>query len=145
MIRTRVDGTKFQEEVRKGLERLQVPNLPVRLHTNAIRSISDFIIFSRTVAILEVKETSSKSYSTRTMQQREKVEEFQKFYALAQSVFGHLPYRIYVLVHFISEEVYVVYDLTEGFEILRPWKEPGTSFKTLREALLYIVEKVEWK
>ena len=146
MIRTRVDGNKFQDEVERGLaNKLQPLNLLVRLHTTKVRSVSDFIIFSKSVSILEVKETGKNSFSTRTMQQRELVEEFQDFYRRAVPILGNLPYRIYILVHFISKNEYVVMDITENLGIVRSGKNSDTTFDTLEAALTYILGRLEWK
>lgn len=142
--RTRPDGNKFQQDVSKALEKLAVPNYPIRLHTTAVRQLSDFIIFSKTVSILEVKETTANSFSTRTMQQKEKVNEFQRFLTEAPEILGNLPYRIYILVRFIKEGVYIVYDATEQLAIIRPSGKEGSAFSTLNEALEYIVRRTEW-
>lgn len=144
MIRTRVDGTKFQEEVKRGLDKLLVPNFQVRLHTNWVRSIADFILFSKTVSILEVKETSAKSYSTKTMQQKEAAESFQEFYKVATQKLGKLPYRLYIMIHFIAEGSYVVYDLTEELIIIHAKNPEGQAFTNLKDALGYILGRSEW-
>jgi hypothetical protein len=142
--RTRPDGNKFQQDVSRALEKLEIPNYPIRLHTTTVRQLSDFIIFSKTVSILEVKETTANSFSTRTMQQKEKVEEFQEFLTRTSKILGNLPYRIYILVRFIKERVYMVYDATEQLAILHATGKEGPTFSTLNEALEYIVRRTQW-
>lgn len=143
MNRTRPDGNKFQEEVKKGLEKLSVPTYQVRLHTTSVSAISDFIIFSKRIAILEVKETSQNSFSTRTMQQREMAEKFQNFHHQATQIYGELPYRLYVLVHFITPDLYTVCDLTEELAIIHPSDDSCFTSSSLREVLLYVLGEQE--
>lgn len=140
MIRTRSSGNKFQDEVKKGVEKLSVPIFPVRLHTTGVRAIADFILFAKDVVILEAKETTAKSFSTKTMQQKEKVEEFQKFYLDAEKLYGNLPYRLFILVHFIAQRKYVTYNLADGLQVLHADDSYCNTFDTLQEALTSIVE-----
>lgn len=139
MKRTRTDGTKFQEEVKRGLAKFSVPLFEIRLHTNIVRSISDFIILTDKMIILEVKETSAKSFSTFTMQQHEKIEEFREFHRRAIEVYNSIPVRLYILVHFIKYDVYVVYDLLEKDTIVKIDSDGFMRSQHLQDALEYIL------
>lgn len=147
MTRTRVNGAKFEEEfvraVRKANEERE-PIYAMRLRTPQARyanvsNISDFIVFAREVTMVELKETKENSFSLRTMTQREEMENFRPFYAKASetyfSGFG-CPYRVAVLVHFISARRYVLYYTDENDFIVLHADDPNlVSFSTLPEAV----------
>lgn len=138
MRRTRSDGTKFQEEVKKKINKLSTPIYQIRLHTTNVRAISDFILLGKRTIILEVKETSQKSFSTKTMQQAELVAQFREFYKTAQEEYKDCAYDIFVLVHFITQDKYVVYDLLNDPAVLHTNDTYCKTFDDLLTALKYI-------
>ena len=147
MIRTRVNGAKFEEEFARAIKKAneeQTPIYAMRLRTPQARyanvsNISDFIVFAREVTMIELKETKENSFSLRTMTQREEMENFRPFYAKASKTyfcnFG-CPYRVAVLVHFISAHRYVLYYTDENDFIVLHADDPNlVSFATLPEVI----------
>lgn len=148
MERQRVDGNKMQNELAGAIEKSSQPAFAIRLHTPQaqqanVRNIADFIIYGRRSLILEVKETAATSFSLRTFQQREKIEEFQKFFEKAKVVYNFTydrPYRVAVLVHFMRPSKYVLYYLEDQeFIVMHPEDKTCLTWETLKEAIDYIV------
>lgn len=150
MERSRISGHKFQAELVSKADKLSVPNFVVRLHTPQsqqanVKNISDFIIFGNRSIILEVKETGDKSFSLNTFQQKKEVEKFQKFFEKAKAFYGFdsidkRPYRVAVLVHFMSYKKFTLYYLEDSpFVVMHPDDTNCITWESLPEALEYIL------
>lgn len=149
MQRTRVNGTKFQNELADAAEKLEVPVKVVRLRTPQsqqanVRNIADFILYGRTSIILEVKETGEKSFSLHTFQQHEEVEKFQEFFDKAKSYYkwADYPYRCAVLVHFMRQGKFTLYYVDENpFKVMHPDDDDCITLDNLKDMITYIVTR----
>ena len=144
MRRTRPNGAKNQLELERFCEKEGSGIYLIRLYTPQsqhanVTNVADYILFANKVIILEVKETGADSFSTRTMQQKEELEEYKKFYSSAVALYTHLPYRAVVLVHFIRKGKYTAYFIDEGeFVVMHPDDDNCLTADSLPE----IMEKI---
>ena len=146
MRRTRVDGLKFQSDFVAAIEKSDIPAYVMRLYLPGaaqanVRNLADYVIFSKSAIIVEVKETKKSSFSLNTFQQKEEVDKFKSVFLTLARNNGELPsYRLAILIHFITENVYSLYYLDTGdYLILHPNDENSISFSALPEAIKFLL------
>lgn len=144
MARQRTDGLKFEEEFRKAIIKAPFPVAVIRLHTPQscyanVQNLADYIIFARRTIILELKETSAKSFSLNTFQQKEQVEIFKEVFGRARDAYqfsNNYPYRLAILIHFIKEQKFALYFMDENpLKVLHPNPDECILKDTLEEVL----------
>lgn len=150
MRRTRVDGNKFEGEFVDAVKSAStsIPAHYIRLRTPqscraGVKNIADFIVFGHILTIVELKETGEKSFSLNTMDQKEEMEKFQKFFLPAREYYkwDKYPYRVAVIVHFIKEQKFMLYYTDENpFKVLHSKDIDNCIITaTLKEMVNYIL------
>ena len=136
MVRTRVDGHKFEDEFRRAfedayfLQRLHTPNTGY----SGLTQPADFLLFGRGANYIELKETEKDFFSLSSMEQLPKIKDFERDKHKAS-----LPFAYRVIVHFIKHKKYVivssetVLDLVEKHKTLRPDCPFAAVFSSLKE------------
>lgn len=150
--RTRVDGHKFEEEFEKLMAKQAFPHFLIRLRTPSqqyagVTNIADYILFSRSTHILELKETSKDVFYLSQINQKDELEKFKEYYQQAKNRYNwkpnDKPIRAVVLIHFIKQQKYAAYPIDEeDFKPVRPTTKECVVADTLHELLYEVLETI---
>ena len=150
--RTRVDGHKFEEEFEKLVAKQAFPHFLIRLRTPSqqyagVTNIADYILFSHSTHILELKETSKDAFYLSQINQKDELEKFKEYYKKAKSYYNQtsdkFPIRALVIIHFIRESKYVAYPIDEyDFKPVRSTTPECLVSDTLQELLNEVLETI---
>lgn len=150
--RTRVDGHKFEEEFEKLMTKQAFPHFLIRLRTPSqqyagVTNIADYILFSHSTHILELKETSKDVFYLSQINQKDELEKFKEYYKKAKSWYNwkpnDKPIRAVVLIHFIRQRKYAAYPIDEeDFKPVRITTPECLVANTLHELLNEVLETI---
>ena len=150
--RTRVNGHKFEEEFEKLMAKQAFPHFLIRLRTPSqqyagVTNVADYILFARTAHIFELKETAQDVFYLSQITQKEQLEEFKDYFALAQNRYdwkkGDFPVRAVVLIHFIKQKKFLAYPIDElPFKPVRITTEGAIVADSLQQLLHEVLETI---
>ena len=150
--RTRVDGHKFEEEFEKLMAKQAFPHFLIRLRTPSqqyagVTNIADYILFSHSTHVLELKETSKDVFYLSQINQKDELERFKEYYKKAKSWYNwtsdEFPVRAVVIIHFIKESKYAAYPIDEyDFKPVRTTTPECLITDTLQELLIKVLETI---
>lgn len=146
MRRTRVDGAKNEQDFETAVSRAAAPAYLMRLYLPQVglanvQNLADYVLFSKSAVVVELKETKADSFSLNTFQQKEEAEKFKKVFAAISQANGVIPsYRLVIVVHFIARRVYSLYFLdVNDFKVLHIGDKDVISFDTISEVVDYLL------
>lgn len=150
--RTRVDGHKFEDEFEKLVAKQTFPHFLIRLRTPSqkyagLANIADYILFSHSTHILELKETSKDAFYLSQINQKDELEKFKEYYKRAKEWYNwtqdEFPVRAVVIIHFIKESKYVAYPIDEyDFKPIHITTPECLVADTLQELLNKVLETI---